>query len=104
MSCTTLLDAVTRSEDAWKTNTALGSPWPLRVRGLAAVMLAVAAWPNAYTPGTRVWPPSWLSPATNVEVGDCPEALTKAVVRSFLAVVRRAGLFTDPPGPVASVA
>ena len=47
VSWTTLFEAVTRSDDAWKTNTAFGSPWPLRTSGLAAVILAVAAWPKA---------------------------------------------------------
>ena len=46
-NCTTLSDAVTRSDDAWKTNTELASPSPLRTSGLAAVMLAVAACPKA---------------------------------------------------------
>ena len=44
---TTLSDAVTRSDDAWKTKTELASPCPSRTSGLAAVMLAVDACPNA---------------------------------------------------------
>jgi hypothetical protein len=42
-SCTTLFDATTRSDDAWKMKTEFGLPAPFSTNGLAAVMLAVAA-------------------------------------------------------------
>jgi hypothetical protein len=53
MSFTVLPDAVMRVDPAWKTKTALESPWASRVT------VPVNPRPVAllYTPGSRVWPP-----------------------------------------------
>lgn len=46
INCTTLPDAVTKSDVAWNIKTAVGSPCASSRNGLAAVMLAVVACPN----------------------------------------------------------
>lgn len=53
ISMTVLSDEVIRLEPAWKTNTELGSPFPLRVRVPVRCSVDVAL----YTPGTRLFPP-----------------------------------------------
>jgi hypothetical protein len=53
ISTTVLVEAVIRLEPAWKTNTELGSPLPLRVRVPVRCSVELAL----YTPGTRLFPP-----------------------------------------------
>ena len=47
--------------DAWKMNTAFGSPWPSRVT-VPVKPIEEAAW---YTPGSKVWPPRSVETTVN---------------------------------------
>ena len=75
---TELVDAVTRDDWAWKTQTEFGSFWPFSVR---VPVKSRTALPELYTPPTRVSPPSaaWLA------VTGLLAASRYATVRSDLA-------------------
>jgi hypothetical protein len=86
VSLTTLLDAVTSVEPAWKTNTALGSPLPLRVSVPVNLNVDVAL----YTPGTRLFPPRLLLEKLVGVVGVRPAASVYAVPSAAWAVAATA--------------